>query len=176
MDGAHVLLWSVLGFFALERATEVAIDRRNARELARRGARWHGRDDGFALILLAQGILFAGTFVEGSFAAWAGPKPWTWPCVALLLLAQVVRYWCIATLGWRWSVRVVTLPGTPRVASGPYRYLPHPNYAVVMAEAVLLPLAFGAYATLLVAAPLQLFALVRRVRIEDAALGRAEPA
>lgn len=171
-----ILLLSVLGFFAIERAAEIAIHRRNARELTRRGARWHGGDDGFVLIVLAQGALFVGTFAEGSFASWAGPKPWTWLCLMLLLLAQLVRYWCIATLGWRWSVRIVTVPDAPRITSGPYRFLPHPNYAVVMAEAILLPLAFGAWATLLVAAPLQLVALARRIRLEETALARTGPA
>ena len=171
-----LLLWGVLGFFAIERAAEIVINRRNSRVLRERGARWYGESDGFRLIVLAQGILFLGTFVEGIAATWAGAKPWTWLCLALLLLAQVVRYWCIATLGWRWSVRVVTVPGAPRIASGPYRWLRHPNYAVVMTEAVLLPLAFGAYATLVVAASVQLLALSRRVRIEEDALTRTEPA
>lgn len=169
-----LLLWSLLGFFAIERTAEIAIHRRNARALRQRSAMWYGARDGFRLILLAQVALFAGTFFEATNAAWAGEKPWTWLSIALLLLAQVVRYWCIATLGWRWSVRVVTVPDAPRVTSGPYRWFAHPNYAVVMAEAVLLPLALGAYATLLVAAPLQLLALSRRVGIEERALRRTE--
>ena len=176
MHGAPVLLWSVLGFFAIERAAELAINRRNSRELNKRGAIWHGRNDGLPMILAAQTVLFGGTLFEGTSAAWAGPHAWTWPALMLLLLAQVVRYWCIATLGWRWTIRIVTVPGAPRITSGPYRWFPHPNYAVVMAEAILLPLAFGAWVTLLVAAPLQLLALWRRVRLEERALGQAERA
>ena len=175
MPAVPTLLWSVLGLFAIERAAEIAINRRNSRELNARGAIWQGKRDGFTLILVAQGVLFVGTFAEGSAAAWAGPRPWTWACLALLALAQVLRYWCIATLGWRWTIRIVTVPGARRIASGPYRWFPHPNYAVVMAEAILLPLAFGAWVTLLLAAPLQLLALWRRIRLEEQALGRAEP-
>lgn len=174
MSGATVFLVSVLGFFAIERTAEIAINRRNSRSLRTMGARWYGEDDGFRLILAAQVVLFGGTLVEGLAAPWAGFKPWSWLCVALLMLAQVVRYWCIATLGSRWSIRVVTVPGEARITRGPYRWFPHPNYAVVMAEVVLLPLAFGAWATLLVAAPLQLLALSRRVRIEERALSRTE--
>lgn len=166
---ASALLVAVLLFFAAERALEIVINRRNSARLRDAGAVWMARD-GFPLIVLAQGVLFVGTFVEASVAAWAGPHAWTWPLLLVLALAQALRYWCIATLGWRWSVRVVTVPGAPRITSGPYRWLPHPNYAVVMAEAIVLPLAFGAFATLLVAAPLQLVALRRRILLEERAL------
>lgn len=175
MVAASTLLFAVLAFFAFERTAELVIDRRNARALHARGAVWYGPHDGFRLIVLAQGALFVGTFVEASVAPWAGAQPWTWVCLALLLLAQALRYWCIATLGWRWAIRIVTVPGAARITSGPYRWFPHPNYAVVMAEAVLLPLAFGAWVTLVVAAPLQLVALWRRIRLEERALGQAQP-
>lgn len=165
----------VLAFYAFERAAEIALNRRNARVLARRGAVWSGPRDGFKLIVAAQVALFGGLVVESILAPWARPKPWTLACLAALALAMALRYWCIATLGWRWSVRVVTVPGAPRIVGGPYRWFPHPNYAVVMAEALLLPLAFGAYATLLVAAPLQAVALARRIRLEERALN-APPA
>ncbi|HET6403952.1 MAG TPA: isoprenylcysteine carboxylmethyltransferase family protein [Candidatus Thermoplasmatota archaeon] len=169
-------LWAVVGLLLAERAVEIWINRRNSAILRARGARWLGGDDGFVLILVAQVALFVGTTLEGSLAPYAGVKPWTWPLVGVLAAAQVLRYWCIGTLGWRWSIRVVTLPGAPRVADGPYRWFPHPNYAAVMAESLALPLAFGAYGTLLVAAPLQLAAIRRRVRLEEKALAGAEAA
>lgn len=156
-----------------ERGVELLIHRRNARTLRLHGARWLGRD-GFALILAAQVLLFGLTAAEVALAPWTGPKPWTFAAIVALALAQALRYWCIATLGWRWSIRVVTVSDAPRVARGPYRWFPHPNYAVVMSEAILLPLAFGAWLALLVVAPLQLVALWRRVRLEEGALGEAE--
>lgn len=172
MAGGSALLGAVIAFFAVERALEIAIHRRNAKRLRAAGAVWVERD-GFGLILASQILLFAGTAIEASVAAWGGPKPWTLAILVALALAQVLRYWCITTLGWRWSVRVVTVPGAPRIVGGPYRWFPHPNYAVVLAEALLLPLAFGAYATLLVVVPLQVVALRRRIRLEEAALGGA---
>lgn len=131
--------------------------------------------DAFPLILAAQVVLFVGTWAEVTAAAWSGAHALTWAILAALVLAQALRYWCITTLGERWTVRVVTLPGAPRITTGPYRFFPHPNYVAVMAEAILLPLAFGAYATLLVAAPLQLYALWRRIRREEEALRAAQP-
>lgn len=169
--GDPTLLYVVIAFFAAERAFEVAINHRNSRILRERGASWYGPRDGFAGILGAQILLFAGTLFEGSSAAWGGVQPWTWWCIVALALAQALRYWCIATLGWRWSIRLVTVPGAARIASGPYRWFAHPNYAVVLAEAILLPLAFAAYVTLLLVVPLQLVALRHRIRLEERALG-----
>lgn len=104
-------------------------------------------------------------------APWARMGWWTWPLLGVALLAQLLRYWCITTLGHRWNVRVVTLPGAPRVTSGPYRWLPHPNYLAVLAECIMLPLAFGAWMSALVVVPVKAVALLRRIRHEDQALG-----
>lgn len=169
-----VLYPIVLLLLAAERAAELVINRRNARWLREQGAVWMARD-GFALILASQIVLFVGTSAEVALAPWARTGSWTWPALGLLALAQVVRYWCIATLGRRWSIRVVTLPGAPRITGGPYRWLRHPNYVVVMAEVILLPLAFGAWATFAVLVPLKAVALWRRIRLEEGALRRAEP-
>jgi len=163
----------VLSFFAIERALEIMIHRRNARKLTARGARWFGPRDGFALILAAQAALFAGVVAEVAFAPWAREHRGTWTLIAVLALAQALRYWCITTLGDRWAIRVVTVDDAPRIVRGPYRFFPHPNYLAVMVEAIALPLAFGAWGTLALAAPLQLVALWRRIRIEERALGEA---
>lgn len=168
-----VLFLVVLLVLAAERAFELALDRRHARALAARGARWMERD-GFALIVAAQGLLFAGTVAEVALAPWSREGWWTWPLVLVLVLAQALRYWAIATLGEHWSIRVVTVPGAPRITGGPYRFLPHPNYLAVMLEALVLPLAFGAWGTALVAGMLQLIALWRRIRSEERALGEVE--
>src|SRR5258708_6877644 len=111
-----------------ERALELALNHRNVRWLRERGARFYA-DDGFGLILLGQFALFGGTALEALLAPWTGVGWWTWAGVGLLALAQVARYSAIATLGRRWCIRVVTLPGAPRIARGPYRFVPHPNYA-----------------------------------------------
>lgn len=164
------LLAAVLAVMGAERALELAIHRRNAARLRARGAVWHA-DDGFGAILVAQLALFGLWPLETILAPWAGVHAWTWPLLALVVVAQALRYWCIATLGERWAIRVVTVPDAPRIVGGPYRWMRHPNYAVVAAEAALLPLAFGAYAALAVVVPLQLWALRRRIAREERALG-----
>jgi methyltransferase len=169
------LLAAVLALLGAERLGELALNRRNSRWLAQRGAVWHGAD-GFGLILAGQVLLFVSTAAEAAFAPWSGTGWWTWPLLGLALLAQALRYWCITTLGPRWCIRVVTLPGAPRVDRGPYRWFPHPNYAAVLLEAIAIPLAFGALATALVLVPLKLVALRRRIRIEERALEAASGA
>lgn len=168
------LLAVVLLLLGAERIGELAINKRNTRWLQARGALWHG-PDGFGLILAAQLLLFALTATEAMAAPWSGVGWWTWPLLGIALLCQGLRYWVITTLGPRWNVRVVTLPGAPRVTGGPYRWLSHPNYAAVLTEVVVIPLAFGAWLTVLLLLPLKVVALARRIRAEEHALQAAEP-
>lgn len=162
----------VLLVLGAERLWELRINRKHVAWLKGQGARFAGAD-GFGLILTVQVLLFVALPVEVVFSPWARLDGWFWPLLALAVLAQVVRYWVIATLGNRWSIRVVTLPGTPRILGGPYRFLRHPNYVVVALESLILPTMFGAWLTLLLVFPLNLVALARRIRLEDDALSRA---
>lgn len=90
--------------------------------------------------------------------------------LTLVLMAQGLRYWAIGTLGPRWNVRVIVVPGLAAVNRGPYRYLRHPNYVAVMVEGFALPLMHGAWITALVFSALNLLLLRTRVRYEEQAL------
>jgi methyltransferase len=168
------VLGTVLGLLLAERAAELAIARRNDAWLRAHGAVF-APGDGLSLIVAAQVALIGGLAVEGALAPWAAVDALTWAGLAVAVGAQGLRYWVIATLGSRWSIRVATLPGAQRVTRGPYRFLRHPNYVAVAAEAVALPLAFHAWATLLVALPLLLVALARRIVREERALAERYP-
>ena len=65
------------------------------------------------------------------------------------------------------------LPGAPLVTGGPYRFMPHPNYAVVVAEILVLPLAFGLVTFAIVLSLLNAAVLAVRIRAENAALCNA---
>jgi methyltransferase len=93
-----------------------------------------------------------------------------WVLLGLFALLQPVRLWVIASLGRYWSTRVLTLPGTPLVDTGPYRWMRHPNYLIVAAEIALLPLAFGAFAIAVFFSCLNLILITRRIAIEEAVL------
>src|SRR6185503_11085483 len=87
------------------------------------------------------------------------------------LAAQALRWWAIASLGWRWNVRVIVVPGETSVRRGPYRFLRHPNYVAVIAEMLLVPLAHGAWISALVFSTLNALLLRARIRTEEKALG-----
>jgi methyltransferase len=93
-----------------------------------------------------------------------------WPMLGLVVAAQVLRWWCIRTLGRRWSTRVVVVPGLPLVDTGPYRVLRHPNYLAVVVEGIALPLVHSAWVTAAVFTALNLALLRVRVRVEETAL------
>jgi len=91
------------------------------------------------------------------------------------LAAQIVRIRVILTLGARWNTRIFVLPGAPLVTRGPYRYIRHPNYAVVIVELAALPLIFHAYFTAIVFTIANLLVLRHRVSVEEQALRSATP-
>ncbi len=93
-----------------------------------------------------------------------------WPMLAIVVAAQGLRWWCIATLGRQWNTRVVVIPGAPRVVGGPYRFFSHPNYVAVVAEGIALPLVHTGWITALVFTVLNAALLHTRIRTENAAL------
>jgi methyltransferase len=95
------------------------------------------------------------------------------PALAVFVLLQGLRVWIIATLGSRWTTRIIVLLGEPLIASGPYRFLAHPNYAVVAAEIAILPLALHLPITALVFTLLNAMVLFIRIRAESRVLSEA---
>lgn len=149
---------------AAERLAELMLSHRNQRALIRGGAVEHGRGH-YPLIVALHAAWLASLLV------WVSPA--TRPnlvLIALYIALQVVRVWTIASLGPYWTTRVVTLPGAPLVRRGPYRWLRHPNYAVVVAEIALLPLAFGAWRIAVAFTLANLAMLAWRIRVEEQAI------
>jgi methyltransferase len=104
----------------------------------------------------------------------AANKAVSLPLLLLFALLQGARVWVLATLGERWTTRIMVLPNVPLVRAGPYRILRHPNYCIVAAEILLLPLAFGLVAFALLFTLLNAIVLSIRIREEDAALRQLE--
>jgi methyltransferase len=92
--------------------------------------------------------------------------------LALFFVVELGRLWVLASLGERWTTRIIVLPDAPLVRRGPYRFIDHPNYLVVVAEILVLPLVFGLWRTALVFSLLNAAVLVIRIRQENRALGR----
>lgn len=156
---------------AAQRLAELVVSRRHERGLAARGAVEVGRRHYPAMVLLHTAFLLACTL-----EVWLLPRPFVPPLAAamlvLLLLATALRYWAIATLGERWTTRVLCLPGAPPVRRGPYRFLAHPNYLAVVVEIFALPLIHGAWLTAAVFSAANAFLLVLRIRAEEEGMVR----
>ncbi len=90
------------------------------------------------------------------------------------LALQALRVWVMATLGARWTTRIIVLPNAPLVASGPYRYLRHPNYAVVAGEIAVLPLMLGLSWVAAIFTVLNAAVLFIRIRAENRALNATQ--
>lgn len=161
------LLWLTVGLMTLERLLELAYSARNARRLLAAGGREVGRAHYPYLVGLHAAWLLALLIVVSP------SEPPRWPFLLFFLALQGLRLWVIASLGGRWTTRVITLPGVPLVQRGPYRWLRHPNYLVVIAEIAVLPLAFGAWQIAIVFTALNLALLRHRVQVEEQALAGA---
>jgi methyltransferase len=158
-----VLYWTVC-LVALQRLAELAWAHRNTARLRRLGA-IEADAIGYPLFVLLHAAWLAGLALSPP----AATRPF-WPILGLFALLQLGRLWVILSLGRWWTTRILTLPGAPLVQTGPFRWLQHPNYLLVVAEFAVLPLAFGAVAIAAIFSALNLMLIIRRVRIEDRAL------
>ena len=154
---------------ALERLAELIISKRNVRWSLERGGIEFGRGLYPVMVVLHVGLL-VGSLVEVHVADRAIIPALAVPMLLLVVAAQALRWWCIASLGPRWNTRVVIVPGLPRVHKGPYRWLTHPNYVAVVIEGFALPLVGSAWITALSFTILNAALLTVRIRTEDAAL------
>jgi methyltransferase len=121
------------------------------------------------MVVLHTGLL-VGALIEAYVREPAVPSALAWSMLALVVLSQALRWWCIATLGRRWNTRVIIVPGLPPVTSGPYRFMSHPNYVAVVVEGVALPLVHAGWITAVVFTVLNAILLTVRIRVENAAL------
>jgi methyltransferase len=126
----------LLAFVTTERLGELRLARRNTAALLAKGA-YEVAPGHYPLIVLLHAAWLAGLWGFG--AARALDPGW----LVVFLVLQGLRVWVLATLGRRWTTRIIVLPGAPLVRSGPYRFLTHPNYAVVVGEIAVLPLCLG---------------------------------
>jgi methyltransferase len=157
---------AVLLFVALQRGGELLLARANTASLLRQGA-IEIDHDGYKYV-----VLLHATWLAALFATVPPATPPNWPLLMPFGVLQVARIWVIASLGRRWTTRLIVLPGVPLVARGPYHWLRHPNYLIVAAEVAILPLAFAAVAIAVLFSACNGWFLWRRIRLEDAALGR----
>lgn len=158
------LLWIVILLVAAQRLGELVYARRNTRRLLAEGAQETGAVHypllvGLHVLWLVALVLFVPP-----------EQPPNWWLLAAFLGLQGLRVWVIASLGRFWTTRIITLPEAPLVRRGPYRFVRHPNYLVVVGEIAVLPLAFAAWEIALIFSLANAAVLALRIRSEEQAL------
>ena len=148
----------------LQRGLEELHSQRNTRALIAEGAVEAGR--GYYPVVAVAHL----AWIASIFFLIPASAPVIWPLLLLFVLLQVARYWVIGTLGRYWTHRIITLPKAPVIRAGPYRWLRHPNYAVTLAETLLLPSVFGAFALGIIMTAVWAAVIRYKIELEDAAL------
>lgn len=156
----------ILALVTLQRLGELWLARRNTARLLARGAFEVGRGH-YPLVVGLHAAWLAGLWLLG----W--DRPVSWPWLAVYLVLQALRAWVLLTLGPRWTTRIIVLPDAPLVRAGPYRFLSHPNYVVVIGEVFAVPMVFGLPEVALVFSLINAAVLWIRIRAEDRALQTA---
>ena len=155
----------ILALVTLQRLGELWLSNRNTRRLLDQGAVEFGHKH-YPWIVAVHVLWLAVLWIVGP----GQPVSLVWLGVYILL--QAARIWVLATLGPRWTTRIIVLPGKPLVKRGPYRFVEHPNYLVVAGEIAVLPLVFGFWDLAIVFSLLNAAVLSVRIREENRALGR----
>ena len=156
----------ILALVTLQRLGELWLSNRNTRRLLARGAR-EVAPGHYPLIVAVHALWLAALW-------WLAPgREVELAWLAVFILLQLARLWVIATLGERWTTRIIVLPGAPLVRGGPYRLVKHPNYVVVAGEIAALPLAFGLWPVALLFSLLNAAVLAVRIRAESRALAQS---
>ena len=151
-------------------AGEAVLSSFNERLLRARGA-IEPPDDVIGKMRWAYPLSFIVMGVEGAVTGPAPRDVLMWG-LALFGFAKALKMWAIASLGSRWSYRVLVLPGAPLITTGPYRFLSHPNYLAVVGEIVSVAVIVWAPITGVLATIGFGLLMIARIRIEDRALGR----
>ncbi len=160
-------LWAVL-LVSLQRLGEVFYARHNTRRLLTEGGRETGAGHYPPLVAL-----------HGAWLAWlwflaAGDPALQWTYLAAYGALQPARIWTMASLGRHWTTRIVTISGRPLVRRGPYRFCRHPNYLIVAAEIVAMPLALDDWAGAALFSAVNACLLGWRMHVEERALPAAD--
>ena len=153
----------LLALVTAQRVGELFLAAHNTARLKAQGA-YEVAPGHYPLIVALHAAWLVGLW----WLAW--DRPLNIPLALVFLAVEVFRVWTLLSLGPRWTTRIIILPGAPLVRRGPYRFFPHPNYAVVCAEIALLPAVFGLWAYALAFTALNAAILFVRIKAENAAL------
>jgi methyltransferase len=165
----NIFLVSFLGFVVVQRLLELRVAARNRQWALARGATEYAPEH-YPLIVVLHIAWIAGFALEG-FARGANLSVLWEIWLSIFVIAQIGRYWAIASLGFYWNTRILIVPGAELVRRGPYKFFSHPNYLVVALELFSGPMVFGASITAIIFSLLNAVLLLGvRIPAEERAL------
>ncbi|KAF1679885.1 isoprenylcysteine carboxyl methyltransferase family protein [Bacillus sp. SKDU12] len=162
------MFWLLIAILIAQRAAEMAVARQNEQKVKQQGAMEFGESHYPYMIIMH--ILFFLSLMAEVLLMNKQPSSW-WIAIAVAITTvQAVRYWALCSLGSYWNTKILVVPGAELVKKGPYKWMKHPNYTVVILEIVLIPLLYQAYVTMCLFSILNAAMLTVRIRTEDKAL------
>ena len=153
-----------LAFIVVQRLSELVIARITTARLMARGAYEVGA--GHYPMMVAMHSAWIGCLIVFGIG-----QPVSLGWLMAFVLLQILRIWILATLGPRWTTRIIILP-EPLVTRGPFRYLRHPNYVLVVAEIIVAPMVLGLVWVALLFTLLNAAMLWVRIGVEGRALAK----
>ncbi len=156
-------VYVILGFVIIQRLAELVYAKANTERLLKMGGQEH--EAAHYYLIVAVHVTWIAALL------WYAPnQPINMIFLSLYGILQIFRIWVFASLGRRWTTRIIIVPNETLVARGPYKYFRHPNYMVVIGEIACLPLIFGLWEIALIFSILNLIALYIRINAEEAVL------
>lgn len=165
------MLFLIVSFVIAQRLIELHLARLNETTLLARGAYEVGSNH-YPFMLAMHSGFFISLLLESYFGQLTSSS-FIVPLFLIFIAIQIIRIWCLRSLGPFWNTKIIILPGATIVKKGPYRYMKHPNYLVVTLEIILLPLMFQAYITAAIFTLLNMAMLSVRIPMEEKALREA---
>ena len=165
-----MIFYFILVFVIIQRLVELFIAKRNEKSMLAKGAYEVGASHYKFMILLHVSFFISFILEVIYFKTIVTPN---YILLFVFLILQLLRAWCLVSLGVFWNTKIIILPGSNVVVKGPYSYIRHPNYLVVCLEILVLPLMFQAYMTAISFTILNLIMLSVRIPIEEKALKEA---
>ena len=158
----------IVSLIILQRLIELAIAKNNEKYMYSLGGYEVGAEH-YKYIVILHTTFFISLISEVYFSQRSMPGWWK-ITFSIFVFAQVLRGWCLASLGRFWNTKIIVLPAAEVVRKGPYKLLRHPNYLVVITELLVLPLTFGAFYTAIIMSAVNALLLTIRIRTEEKAL------
>ncbi len=158
-----------LALIAVQRLSELSTTRRNTEWAHSRGGVEYGQRH-YAWMKRLHTAFFIGCAVEAIVFDRPFAPALAIPMLLIVIACQATRWWTMRALGPYWNTRILVIPGARPVTTGPYHWLKHPNYLVVVIEVFAIPMVAGAWITALVFSVANALLLRTRIRCEEAAL------